>query len=136
NYNDSPGGIIDLEAALRDANMSYELTATPGEAGQKEADPTSFNIPTRTIEIGQNAIDSSVNHGKTELTSTSDGSVVEHYVANNDILVIGSNLRAMRINKAIEPDAQTNSATDLADRRLQKVPTVNDRPSQDLRKVA
>lgn len=84
------------DKALRDAQMSYEITPMSGRAEQ----PTSadqFNIP-RTTELGQNAIDSTIDSHETSLTSTFDGSVVERTVGYGDLLVIGNNLEAIRLD--------------------------------------
>lgn len=72
---------------------------------QKPSNETvdSFHIPPRSAEIGQNAVDSSIDLNAYELTSTVDGSKVEDLVVTADLLLIGSNLEAARINKTTDP---------------------------------
>lgn len=58
-----------------------------------------LDIDARATGIGQNAIDHSQYVGEARLTSTEDGSNIETYVGTNDLMIIGNNLKAARLNR-------------------------------------
>lgn len=99
---------------------------------QKPSNETvdSFHIPPRSVEIGQNAVDSSIDLSAYELTSTVDGSKVEHLVVTADLLIIGNNLEAIRTNKTTAPEDTSHTVVGItslqANRRQSEVGPANE----------